>query len=74
MYVIPSLKHNRFQQVDIPKPSELFKNNGERPGVSYSGDEYVPQDSTKVKEALKVNKDLDDALAAAQQASGSKSE
>lgn len=74
MYVIPSLKHNRFQQVDIPKPSELFKNTGNRPGVSYSGDENVPQDSTKVKEALKVNKEFDEAIVAAQQASGSKSD
>lgn len=63
MYAIPELKHNRFQQVDIPKPSELFKTTGGHAvGQSYSGDDYVPQDSTKVAEAAKVNKEIDAAV------------
>lgn len=60
MFALPGLKHNRFVQVDIPKPSELFKaTGGKATGVSYSGDEYVPQDSNKVEEAVKVNKEID---------------
>lgn len=60
MYAIPELKHNRFQQVDIPRPSELFKaTGGKAVGQSYSGDEVVPQDSSKVAEAAKVNAEID---------------
>lgn len=66
MYAIPSLKHNRFQQVDIPKPSVLFKaTGGKATGVSYSGEDYVPQDSSKIEEAMKVNKEIDQAVAEA---------
>lgn len=64
MYALPGLKHNRFVQVDIPKPSELFKSTGGKAtGVSYSGDEYIPQDSSKVAEAVKVNVEIDKAVA-----------
>lgn len=67
MYAIPSLKHNRFQQVDIPSPRELFKaTGGKATGLSYSGDELVPQDSTKVAEAAKVNQEIDQAIADAE--------
>lgn len=68
MFALPGLKHNRFVQVDIPKPSVLFKaTGGKATGVSYSGDEYIPQDSDKVKEAVKVNSEIDQAVREAQE-------
>lgn len=64
MHVIPELKHNRHENVTIPKPAELFKVYGPvNTGKSFSGDEVVPQDSTKVQEALRVNSELDQQIA-----------
>lgn len=56
MKVINELKHHRFQNVSIPKPSDLFKEVGERaadPG-KFSGSEYLDNTKTKVEMAQEV--------------------
>lgn len=59
MFVIDSLKHNRFKKVDIPRNSEYVKAVGlTRPGVSFSGDTAISTSESKVEVANKVNKEV----------------
>lgn len=53
MFVIPNLKHNRTEIVDIPKPSALFARSGVRKGQNYSGDEFLA-DMNKIDTAKAV--------------------
>lgn len=55
MFVISSLKHNKFKKVDIPRNSDYFRSLGlTRPGVSYSGDEVIKHTESKVEMAAAV--------------------
>lgn len=57
MVIIPELKHNRFQEVSIPRPIELYKQYGLTKVVNhdrYSGDEFLSPDQSKVDIAASV--------------------
>lgn len=56
MKVFAPLKHNRFEEVDIAKPSEMYQRVGSRPGSNYSGDDVLP-DGTKIQTAQSVMKE-----------------
>lgn len=58
MIVIPPLKHNKTVQVDIPKPSTLFKRSGQSTGTRYSGDAYL-KDMSKIETAQAVMREAD---------------
>lgn len=60
MVVIEKLKHNRFQQVTIPKPIELYKQYGltkSMTAVNYSGDDYLDPNLSKVDVAKLVSRE-----------------
>lgn len=56
MIIIKQLKHNRFENVSIPKAVDLFKRVGKRVADSqkYSGDEYLSPTLSKVEAANAV--------------------
>lgn len=55
MVVIPSLRHNKTEQVDIPKPVELYKRLGFGTAAgSYSGDETLSPHESKIDQVKKV--------------------
>lgn len=58
MYTIDSLKINKFQEVAIPSPKELFERFGitNRKG-SYTGDEKAPLPESKINTVAKVQKE-----------------
>lgn len=58
MLALPEMKHNRFEDVDIPKPSELYKRSGKSLGSCYSGDTVIVDDS-KLNTARKVMADAE---------------
>lgn len=62
MVIIEAMKHNRLQQVDIPKPKDLFKQVGERVADSgkYSGDEYLDPSKSKVQAAAEIAQEVKD--------------
>lgn len=57
MITVDALKLNKFQQVSIPKPSELFARFGltSKRGT-YSGDDKVPMGQSKVETIAEVQK------------------
>ena len=60
MYVINTLKHNSFKDVDIPKPAELYKKYGFGIGTQKaSGDQYLDPAENKVDMAQNVQKEVD---------------
>lgn len=55
MIVIPSLRHNKTEQVDIPKPVELYKRLGFGTAAgNYSGDETLSPNESKIDQVKKV--------------------
>lgn len=59
MYTLPSLKHNSFQKVNIPSPSDLFKRYGmSKRGGTYSGDTSAPQSETKIETLDRIMHDV----------------
>lgn len=59
MYTIPALKHNKFQKVNIPSPSDLFKRYGmSKRGGTYSGDTTAPMSETKVETLNRILRDV----------------
>lgn len=63
MIIIPSLKHNKFTQVNLPTASDLFARVGERvaPSSSYSGDETLDPSTSKVDAVKRViSEDVED--------------
>lgn len=58
MIILPTLKHNKFEKVDIPRASELVKVYGlTKKGVNYSGDEYLAPDASKIDNVAEVARD-----------------
>lgn len=56
MIIIRELKHNKFEQVNVPSGRDLFARVGPRQssGKDYSGDEYIDPSLTKVQAAQSV--------------------
>lgn len=55
MVIIPTLKHNKTVQVDVPKPAELYKRLGfNKASVKYSGDEVLSPNESKIDQVQKV--------------------
>lgn len=60
MFTFVGLKHNKLEQVSIPKPIELYKQFGLSKQLhehNYSGDEYLDPSSSKVDIANQVSKE-----------------
>lgn len=58
MVIIPALKHNQIQQVEIPTPSELFKKYGLTTAAGkYSGDEILNPNESKIDQVSEVARD-----------------
>lgn len=58
MVIIPQLKHNQLEQVDVPKASELFKKLGfGTPEGKYSGEEAMSPNESKIDQVAKVSKE-----------------
>lgn len=55
MVVIPYLRHNKTEQVDIPKPVELYKRLGFGTAAgNYSGEETMSPNESKIDQVKKV--------------------
>lgn len=58
MVIIPNLKHNQVQQVDIPSPSELFKKYGLTTSAGkYSGDDVLNPNESKIDQVSEVSRE-----------------
>lgn len=60
MRIIPELKHNKFEQVSIPKPATLYKQFGLATSLDsskYSGDEVLDSSMSKVDMAAAVSRE-----------------
>lgn len=61
MVIIPSLKHNAFKEVVIPRPSALVKAFGlTRPGTKFSADKFLNPSDSKIDNLAQVAKENDD--------------
>lgn len=57
MVTVPKLKVNKFVEVSVPKPSELFARFGfSKKTGSYSGDEHALPKGSKVEQCAQVEK------------------
>lgn len=57
MVIITKLKHNRHQDVNIPRPSQMVASFGlTRPGKSFSGEEFLDPSLTKIDQVKEVAK------------------
>lgn len=56
MIIVEELKHNKFQDVNIPSGADLFARIGPRAssGKDYSGDEYLDPSIGKLDAAKQV--------------------
>lgn len=55
MVIIPTLKHNAFKEVTIPRASELVKAYGlTKTGQNYSGDDFLNPNASKVDQVAEV--------------------
>ena len=55
MVIVPSLKHNKFKPVTIPRASELVKAYGlTKTGQHYSGDEFLDPGASKMDNVAQV--------------------
>lgn len=58
MVIIPQLKHNQLEQVDVPRASELYKKLGfGTPEGKYSGDEAMSPNESKIDQVSMVSKE-----------------
>lgn len=58
MVVIPNLKHDQVQQVEIPSPSELFKKYGLTTAAGkYSGDDVLNPNESKIDQVSEVSQE-----------------
>lgn len=62
MIILGSLKHNKFEQIDIPKGADLFARVGQRvaPLSQYSGEDVLSPSVSKI-DAVKsvINEDVE---------------
>lgn len=55
MVIIPTLKHNAFKEVVIPRPSALVKAFGlTRPGTKFSADKFLNPSDSKIDNLTQV--------------------
>lgn len=64
MYIIDTLKHNAFKEVDVPSPSELYKKLGfGRGSQKTSGEEFLDPSLSKIQQAQEVQREVDETSA-----------
>lgn len=60
MFVVDTLRHNRFKEVDVPSPSELYKKLGFGRGTEKSsGQEFLNPEQNKIDQAAAVQSEID---------------
>lgn len=58
MFIVPDLKHNRVQQVEVPRPAELYKRLGFGSAAGkYSGDETLNPNESKIDQVKRVSEE-----------------
>lgn len=60
MFVVDTLRHNRFKEVDVPSPSQLYQKLGFGRGTEKSsGEEFLNPEQSKIDQAAAVQKEID---------------
>lgn len=60
MFIVESLRHNRFKEVDVPSPSVLYAKLGFGRGTEKSsGEEFLDPSASKVEQASAVQREID---------------
>lgn len=63
MIIIDELKHNKFENVSVPKAGDLFARVGPRAAAStdYSGEDFLDPSASKLDIVKNISKDTENA-------------